>query len=210
MKSLKSLIVLSALFFVAFLPSIQALPMNSLSGEDGFSWIGIDGLTINDSYAGYASSLWSGYYLGTFEGNNSLGYVQDLARIYLDDEMFAFDVDFKVDTPDKIDGSLTIDWSEDMKSGTWLLSDAYEIGFYVVKGGPNFALYYVDPFQSSGIWSTTNLVVGGGNNPKISHFSAYPTEGGFGGGEIPEPSTLLLIGTGILGLGIFGRKRLQK
>lgn len=209
MKSLKCMIMLSALFFVAFLPSIQALPMNSLSSEDGFSWIGIDGLTINDSYAGYASSLWSGYYLGTFAGNNSLDYVQDLAQIYLGDEGFAFDVDFKIDTPAISDGSLTITWSEDMKSGTWLLSDAYEIGFYVVKAGPNFALYYVDPFQSSGIWSTTNLIVGHGNNPEISHFSAYPTEG-FGGGEIPEPSTLLLIGTGILGLGIIGRKKLQK
>lgn len=216
MKSLKCLIMLSALFFVAFLPNIQADPMTPLVGNewvidnfDSASYIGIGGATYSNSYAGYTSALWSGYYLGTFAGNDDPGDVLALARIYLDDDDFTFDVAFKVDEPAETDGSLTIDYDSE-KSGTWSLSKPYEIGFYTVKASNHFALFYVDPFQSSGIWSTTNILNNGGNIPAISHFSAFPTEGGFGGGEIPEPSTLLLIGTGILGLGIFGRKRLQK
>lgn len=41
--------------------------------------------------------------------------------------------------------------------------------------------------------------VGGGGNPG--------TGGGSGGGPVPEPSTLLLVGTGLAGAALLGRRR---
>jgi hypothetical protein len=56
------------------------------------------------------------------------------------------------------------------------------------------------------IQSTTSSVSDFVKNPQVGG----DTSGGDGASAVPEPATLLLIGSGLLGLGVFGRKRFKK
>lgn len=99
------------------------------------------------------------------------------------------------------DGNLTVN-STDGYTGTWQYTDGYDIGFYAIAGGSEFALYFVYPFEENGIWTTEHVVAGAsGNTPQISHFSANP---------VPEPATLLLLGTGLVGLAAGARRKTKK
>lgn len=86
-------------------------------------------------------------------------------------------------------------------------STLYIMGKY---DGPNAgsAVWYVgglDPLEYDKFTIPQDFV---GTQYAISHYVLW------GGGEglppIPEPSTLFLLGSGVLGLGILGRKRLSK
>jgi len=127
----------------------------------------------------------------------------------------------KVDAPETTTGSLTVTYSnwdldgtvsnslESGYSGTWAISGGSLLNFYSVKGSTDFAFYYVDPAAASGTWNTEHLTTKNGNIPEISHFSAWindgnpqpPTD------PVPEPATLFLLGSGLVGAGIFRRKR---
>ncbi|MBN2339233.1 MAG: PEP-CTERM sorting domain-containing protein [Acidobacteria bacterium] len=110
--------------------------------------------------------------------------------------------------------------------GTWSLaavdlngSEPMDLGDHidligVLKGSPGFAAYLfqdeVIQKSSDGTWQVT-FVNNGGNNPGLSHFSLYiRPDDPVGYTPVPEPSSLLLIGSGILGLGVLGRKRMKK
>jgi len=102
--------------------------------------------------------------------------------------------------------------------GTWSISDVWGTDAGGNVGGPisdimlvftdgmaNPDMYvgYLLPFSTtSGIYMTP---FGNGNPKDISHVSAYVRSGTT---SIPEPSTLLLLGSGLLAGGVF-RKRFQ-
>ena len=90
-------------------------------------------------------------------------------------------------------------------SGTWTTStDGTVISFYAVKAANAYALYLVDPADSSGSWSTYDLWkagYGGNGALTISHIVGYNPS------SVPEPSILILLGTGLIGILGVGRRK---
>lgn len=93
-------------------------------------------------------------------------------------------------------------------SGTWMTNpDSNYIEFYVVKAADAFAMYYVNPADNYGSWSTFDLWDAGygGNSLNISHFIGYNPSST----PVPEPGTIMLIGVGLVGIALYGRKRIN-
>ena len=125
---------------------------------------------------------WAGEYIGTVidqgwdENENSNSYsandsdtdLEKLIGYFLDDPSYSLMNYLKVDGASGTDTEngikLEVTSSTDQKTGTWKITpSSYGFGFYSVKGGPEFALYYVDPAQSEGLWTTAHLLNNGGN-----------------------------------------------
>jgi len=105
----------------------------------------------------------------------------------------------------------------DGSSGTWASDPVSStIEFYTVKAGDYFALYYLASPESTGSWSTFDIwSIGGpgtGGHPRnggggleISHFFGYNSSST----PVPEPGTVILLGAGLVGLGLYGRRRMK-
>lgn len=159
----------------------------------------------------------SGQYMFTVSGNDPSNPSADLSSFeamieaWFVDQGNPTDVDLdfyaKVDAPatstTEGTGDLTLTFGDEAKSGEWFAG--VEIAFYSVKAGNQYALYWVDPASSSGTWSTEDLFVGRGNHPELSHLSAWVNAGATV--HTPEPATLMLLGSGLLGVAAFGRRR---
>lgn len=164
------------------------------------------------AFYGYTGGDYTGYYIGTFAGNTNTGdpgeedVLVGLASYYFHyltgGDLLIASIE-KVDGLGGTDGALTVTSDPGGLTGEWSLANPYQFGFYAVKGATEFALYYVQPPQSSGDWTTRHLLNNGGQIPQISHLSGLTTTTTV----VPEPSTAMLLGLGLLGLGAVARRR---
>lgn len=208
---------LTGFFLVGMIGMAEATPMvNDVT--DGFELIDADG-DINDAYAYYRNS---GDFMYLSSGNNegidfNNGTVELAVESWLITNNFmtaAEQSDFILSTGtveftnwDDTLGQFTISATA---SGTWSVTPMGDvINFYAVKTSTAYAMYYVNPAEGTGSWSTYDIFAAGygGNDPiEISHFTGYNQSSA----PVPEPATMLLFGTGLVGLAVSRLRKKKK
>jgi hypothetical protein len=160
-----------------------------------------------------AGSTYSGIHIGTFKGNDSNSDIESLINNYFITENILYETDIKETY--KLEnneagglGDFYFNWTDNNKSGKWY--NKTPINFYSVKGGSQFALYWMKNPVLNGFFSTEHLIVGKNNQPDLSHITIYINKNNIdlsdiiiynknnGSTNVPESSTLLLFGSGLL------------
>jgi hypothetical protein len=215
---MKKIVLLTFIICIGLVFTAHALPLwedSPITHNDVTFTVTDRSNSLFDSYSGdyfgYQGSDYSGYYLGTITGNTEQ-YMEAAISYYLSLTPFDFgNIEIykvertSVDSGSGTDGSLGVSWIYTLKTGSWTWdAEGFGLGFYAVKGGNEFSLYFVDPAQSEGIWTTRHLLTTGGKQPAISHFAAAPTAI-----PVPEPGVLILLGAGLIGLAAFSRVKIK-
>ena len=113
----------------------------------------------------------------------------------------------KIELPDTSSGEIYIKGAG--SSGEWFAPEGSDVDFVIVKAGSDssgggYSIFLAD----NNLWDTFKL-----SNHDISHISFWaapdynpPTTPPGPGGQVPEPATILLLGSGLLGFFGFRKK----
>lgn len=148
-------------------------------------------------------------YFGSFGGSAEFKYFSKAENGKETESTIHFGYDFGLsytsnDKPNENLGSFTFSWSGSPLPVTFDL-------VFLLKAGDDFALYFFDNFEltqypttASGTYKVS-FTNNGGQYPALSHLSVFgrqePTQ------PVPEPATMLLFGSGIIGLAAVARRK---
>jgi hypothetical protein len=80
--------------------------------------------------------------------------------------------------------------------------------FYFIKTG-NVGTFDHFLFSNTNDWAALNLLSSFGEGYEIKGFGKFSHTGELGSTPVPEPGTFLLLGGGLFGLAIFGKRRMK-
>ena len=139
-----------------------------------------------------------GYLYGYFKNGSSTFQVLNLLAIGANTFQGGDIIDFAL-----TDGTKFYTLSGDQADSTYSVEMTF--GNQVTIGAPQQPVDWTAPyFYNVNITWTLGTVVN--TNELALNFTGTPTDGV---APVPEPASLLLLGTGLLGLGIYGRKKLN-
>ena len=155
-------------------------------------------------------------YVDTYDAKAT--YLEGSWSIWGEDDTISWtfditDAGFNPDTQDITSASISLNFSDD--SCDWFEMAALELGenlfvWEVNTGDVSVTLSSLMTLNNTGTIDATLTAVGGDFYFNSATLTADGTEPGSGSAPVPEPSTTILMGLGLLGLVGYGRKKLIK